>query len=520
MLSVLYQFLENSPESVTMVLNGKYYYVNQSASELLGYHAPDEVLGKEPSDFIASSDKAWVMGILNGLANGETHPLRYEFKMRRVDETEVEVETYLKIIYVGENLATLAFTRDISQRKMYERRFEALHNISRDLGNAKSLQEIMEITLNTISGLLGFRWCGIGFVEGDGLRYNLHIGDKSYGEGSFQLNSPSVTLRAIKTGQAQLVKDTRLDPDYQHTPNSPSKEMLSELTVPIIIDGVAEGIINIEDEEINSFNENDQKLIQTLAYHVASAIINVRSRENIRRNLEELERSNRDLDEYTYVVSHDLKAPLRTIKSFSTFLSEDYGHLLDDPGKDYLLRIASAATNMDHLIEDLLLLSRVGRKFTENEEVDLNEVLEEIKSDQAAMLAERNCRVIVGELPSIRIQRIWVKQIFANLVNNGSKFNESQSPTVEVSCVNEADRYVFAVKDNGIGIDEKYHSKLFKIFERLDAGGRFEGTGAGLAISKKIAEYFGGEIWVESKPSVGTTFFFSVPQKAGGVKED
>jgi PAS domain S-box-containing protein len=520
LLSVLYQFLENSPESVTMVLNGKYYYVNQSASELLGYHAPDEVLGREPSDFIASSDKAWVMGILNGLANGETHPLRYEFKMKRVDETEVEVETYLKIIYVGENLATLAFTRDISQRRMYERRFEALHNISRDLGNAKSLQEVMRITLTTISGLLGFHWSGIGFIEDDVLRYYLRTGDDRYGGGLLLLNRPSITLRAIKAGRAQLVKDTRLDPDYFKPPNGPPIQMLSELSVPIIIDGVVEGIINIEDEEINSFNENDQKLIQTLAYHVASAIINIRSRENIKRNLEELERSNRDLDEYTYVVSHDLKAPLRTIKSFSTFLSEDYGHLLDDPGKDYLLRIASAATNMDHLIEDLLLLSRVGRKFTENEEVNLNEVLEEIKSDQSAILAERNCRVIVGELPSIRIQRIWAKQIFANLVNNGLKFNESQSPTVEVSCINEADRYVFAVKDNGIGIDEKYHSKLFKIFERLDAGGKFEGTGAGLSISKKIAEYFGGEIWVESKPSVGSTFFFSVPRKAGGVKED
>jgi signal transduction histidine kinase len=175
---------------------------------------------------------------------------------------------------------------------------------------------------------------------------------------------------------------------------------------------------------------------------------------------------------------------------------------------------------MEHFIEDLLLLSRVGRKFTENEEVNLNEVLEEIKSDQAAMLEERNCRVIVGKLPSLRIQRIWAKQIFSNLVNNGLKFNESQSPTVEVSCINEADRYVFAVKDNGIGIDEKYNSKLFKIFERLNAGGKFEGTGAGLAISKKIAEYFGGEIWVESKPGVGSTFFFSVPRKAGEVKED
>jgi PAS domain S-box-containing protein len=520
LLSILYQFLENSPESVTMILNGKYYYVNQSASELLGYSAPDQVLGREPAEFIAPSDKTWVMDIINGLAKGETHPLRYDFKLKKVDETEVEVETYLKIIYVGENLATLAFTRDISQRKMYERRLEALHNISRDLGDAKSIQEIMEITLNTISGLLGFRWCGIGFVEGDVLHYDLHMGDKNYGGVLFHLNSPSITLRAIKTGQSQLVKDTRLDPDYNRTPKGPSKAMLSELTVPITIDGIVEGIINLESEDLNAFKENDQKLIETLANHVSSAIINIRSRENIKRNLEELERSNRDLDDYTYVVSHDLKAPLRTIKSFSTFLSEDYGHLLDDPGKDYLHRIASAAINMEHFIEDLLLLSRVGRKFTENEDVNLNEILEEIKSDQSAVLTERNCRVIVGKLPSLNIQRIWAKQILANLVNNGLKFNESQSPTVEVSCITEADRYVFAVKDNGIGIDEKYHSKLFKIFERLNVGGKFEGTGAGLAISKKIAEYFGGEIWVESKLGVGSTFFFSVPRKVSSVKED
>jgi PAS domain S-box-containing protein len=519
LLSVLYQFLENSPESVTMVLNGRYYYVNQSASELLGYSAPDEVLGKEPAEFIANSDKSRVMGIINGLAKGETHPLRYEFKLKRVDDTELEVETYLKLIHVGENLATLAFTRDISQRKIYERRLEALHNISRELVDAKSLQDVIDITLYTITCMLGFHWGLIGFVEEDSLKYSLQVRSEKYGIKSIPLTGPGITVRTIKTGKTQVVGDTRLDPDYLVDPHY-GRAMLSELAVPIIIDGVVEGVVSLESEALNAFSENDLKLMETLAYHVSSAINGIRSRKQIKIHLEELERSNRDLDDYTYVVSHDLKAPLRTIKSFTTFLSEDYGQLLDDPGKDYLRRIDSAANNMDHLIEDLLLLSRVGRKFTENEEVNLNEVLEEIKSDQSAIIAEKNCKVIVGKLPSLRIQRIWAKQIFANLVNNGLKFNESKSPTVEVSCIVEADRYVFAVKDNGIGVDERYHTKLFKIFERLDAGGKFEGTGAGLAISKKIAEYFRGEIWVESKLGVGSTFFFSVPRKSSGVEED
>jgi light-regulated signal transduction histidine kinase (bacteriophytochrome) len=257
----------------------------------------------------------------------------------------------------------------------------------------------------------------------------------------------------------------------------------------------------------------DQKLLETLVMHVSTTIINLRSQEKIKRNIEELERSNRDLDDYTYVVSHDLKAPLRTIKSFSSFLLEDLGDRLDETEKDYLNRIDAAATNMDRLIEDLLLLSRVGRKFTNVEPVDLNVLLEEIRNDQVAVIDEKKAELIVDDLPTIEVQRIWMKQLFANLVNNGLKFNKSPSPKVVVSSVTDDENYLFSVKDNGIGIDSKYHSQIFKIFERLNSTEEYKGTGAGLAISKKIVEYFGGKIWLESEPGVGSVFYFTIPKK-------
>ncbi len=226
-----------------------------------------------------------------------------------------------------------------------------------------------------------------------------------------------------------------------------------------------------------------------------------------------LEQSNAELENYTYVVSHDLKAPLRAIRSFSSFLLEDYGAKIDDTGQDYLNRIVKAAESMNALIDDLLLLSRVGRKFTKVEEVDLNGLLEEIVSDLRPMTEKCSSEVVVTELPTISIQRTWIKQLFMNLVDNGLKFNKSKTPRVEVKCSVRAKDYLFRVHDNGIGIKQQYHRRIFNLFERLNSKEEYEGTGAGLAICKKVVENFGGRIWVESVPGKGSTFFFTIPRK-------
>jgi PAS domain S-box-containing protein len=223
-----------------------------------------------------------------------------------------------------------------------------------------------------------------------------------------------------------------------------------------------------------------------------------------------LGQSNVDLENYTYVVSHDLKAPLRAIRSFSAFILEDYNEKLDETGKDYFQRIIDASTRMDALIENLLLLSRVGRKFMEVETVDLNQLLEEIATDLEPTLKKNNGKIVFHNLPKVTIPRTWMKQIFMNLIDNGLKFNKSKTPTVEVTCEDRDTELLFKVSDNGIGVEEKYFDRLFTLFERLHTQEEYPGTGAGLAICKKIVQQFGGRIWIESQVGKGSTFFFTL----------
>jgi len=250
----------------------------------------------------------------------------------------------------------------------------------------------------------------------------------------------------------------------------------------------------------------------------------INAEEELKKHMKELERANRDLEDFTSTVSHDLKMPLRAIQAFNQLLIEDYAGTLDETGRDYLNKVKEAVERMAALIEDLLKLSRVGRKFTEVEKIDLNEVVEEIKSDLSARIEERGGEVVViGKLPTISTQRIWMKELFMNLIDNGLKFNKSKKPRVEVSCeeitavikfireISTGD-WLFKVKDNGIGIDEKDQGRIFNLFERLHSQSEYEGTGAGLAICKKIVNELGGTIHVESKPGEGSTFFFVIPR--------
>lgn len=507
------QLLEKSPESVTIIANGKYVYANESASKLHGLNEPEELIGQEVTKFLSASDLDRVKNIMMGRAKGEEYPLRYEFKLLRPDGSEIIAETQVTLIDFRGSVASLSFTWDITEKKRVEEqtrsRLEALHRHATHLIKMSTIQSAAEYSFEIIEKLMGFNNGAIGLVEGDYLNF---IYAKTFPADQLPpmpLSGKGITIRAIKTGESQLIKDTRLDPEFVKG----FGVSLSELGVPIKIGDKVVGVINLEDTKPNTFTEEDEKTLEIIAEHLALAIINIQSQEIIKLHVEELERSNRDLDEYTYVVSHDLKAPLRTIKSFSTFLMEDYGIKLDETGNDYLKRVNNAATNMERLIEDLLLLSRVGRKFVDLEEVNLNELLDEIKRDQVGTFHEKGASLIIGKLPKLALQRIWAKQLFANLINNGLKFNKSQSPTVEVSCTEDQKKYTFIVKDNGIGIDEKQIPNLFKLFVRLHTSEEFEGTGAGLAISKKVVENFGGSVWVESKVGVGSTFFFTIPKR-------
>lgn len=229
---------------------------------------------------------------------------------------------------------------------------------------------------------------------------------------------------------------------------------------------------------------------------------------------EALARSNKELDDFTYIVSHDLKEPLRGMNAFTKFLMEDYQERLDEQGTEYLKSMSDSATRMTHLIEDLLNLSRIARIKNPYELVDFNKLLEEVKKNLEYSLTEKRGELkITGTLPIVECDRVRIAEVFSNLISNAIKYtSKERSPLIEIGYKDKGSFYEFYVKDNGIGIEKQYYDKIFQIFQRLHGRDEYEGTGAGLTIVKKIVEMHGGKIWVESEVGKGSVFYFTLPK--------
>ncbi|MCB1221159.1 MAG: PAS domain S-box protein [Planctomycetales bacterium] len=234
---------------------------------------------------------------------------------------------------------------------------------------------------------------------------------------------------------------------------------------------------------------------------------------SLKQAYEDLEVSNRELDEFAYIASHDLKEPLRGISNYAQFLLEDYNDRLDEPGREMLRTLPRLTGNLDKLLSELLEYSRVGRVDLAREQVDLQEVLSEVLDSLHVVLRERGTRVSIPRpLPVAFCDRSRVSEVFRNLVSNAMKYNDKQDPWIEVGFVEDAELGipVFYVEDNGIGIEEEFHEKIWVIFKRLHGKQKYGGgTGVGLSIVKKIIERHDGVIWIESQPGIGTRFNFT-----------
>lgn len=231
-----------------------------------------------------------------------------------------------------------------------------------------------------------------------------------------------------------------------------------------------------------------------------------------------LEDKVREMDDFMHVVSHDLKEPLRGIEAFAGFLLEDYGDRLDEQGKRYLGFLKQSAVRMKDLIHDLLTLASLSRKEPSRQSVELREVVARMERDLAYAIGSRHAEIrVAGSLPVVTGDPTQLGELFKNLVSNAIKFNVSDHPVVTISSADENGMVRVAVADNGIGIDPRYHERIFDLFERLHPQEEFDGTGAGLAICRKIVEGYGGRIWVESAPGHGSTFVLTLPRAEKGV---
>jgi PAS domain S-box-containing protein len=236
----------------------------------------------------------------------------------------------------------------------------------------------------------------------------------------------------------------------------------------------------------------------------------------------QLRRINQELEEFTYVVSHDLKEPLRTLEAFSGFLAADYGRQLAGEGREYITHLTEASSRLGALIDDLLTLSRAGRVIGTPRRLNWDVLLGTVHADLQQLMHRRPGTVVrvEGPLPAAQGDPERITQLLANLVSNALKYNESAVPEVVIGAVangDEAQATLF-VRDNGMGIDPRYHEQIFRIFRRLHGRDQYEGTGAGLAICKKIVEAHAGRLWVESAVGHGSTFYFTLPLLVRGQR--
>jgi PAS domain S-box-containing protein len=240
--------------------------------------------------------------------------------------------------------------------------------------------------------------------------------------------------------------------------------------------------------------------------------LNSELEEKVTKRTEQLKKSNEDLEAFSYSVSHDLRAPLRAVIGYTSILEEDYSSKLDNEAKRITGVIKSNTIKMGNLIDDLLSFSRMGRNELLKTDVASNKIVDEIIND----FYKKNYNEIewvIHPLPCVMADRNMLKQVWINLILNAVKYSKKNDvPKIEIGAMEEAGQLIFYVKDNGVGFDEKYKSKLFKVFQRLHSAEDFEGSGVGLAIVEKIIHKHEGNVWATSGLNKGATFYFSIPK--------
>lgn len=231
--------------------------------------------------------------------------------------------------------------------------------------------------------------------------------------------------------------------------------------------------------------------------------------------IEKVRKINRELNDFAYIVSHDLKAPLRGIKMISQWISDDYADKLDDDGKEKLGMLSEQVDRMHNLIEGVLKYSRVGHSGDQHERINLNDLMPQIIS--MVSKPDHIDITIDDKLPVIECEQTQITQVFQNLLSNAIKYNDKQHGQIRISCVEDGNKWKFSVADNGQGIEEKSYEKIFQIFYTVGTKDEYESTGIGLTLVKKIVENYGGTVWVNSKLGEGSTFFFTFPKHKSKV---
>lgn len=426
------------------------------------------------------------------------------------------VHVNASIIYKnGVPIAMQGIVRDITLDREKSLIIEMINEVATSILGKVDIYEIAWEITGSISGYLGTNDCVI-YILDDKKKvleqiaaYGQKINAKNEIENKITIPlGEGIVGTVALTGISEIINDTSCDKRYILD----DQQRLSEITVPIIYDGKVIGIIDSEHASKNYFNQKQLETLQSIASIVSMQLysaINLREKQKIElRNrllLEKLERSNDELQEYAHIVSHDLKSPLRSIDALVSWIREDNQGKLDDITNKNFDLIESTLEKMENLIASVLEYSSIGYDF-DDREINLNNLLNEI--EQIMLIPDHITLKILKELPIVMADNVQMQQLFQNLISNAIKYNDKENGLIEIDVKEYDEKFEFSVKDNGAGIDSKYHDKIFKIFHTLN--NNKEATGVGLSIVKKIVSHYEGELWLESEKGMGTTFYFTL----------
>lgn len=521
---------------------GTFRYVSPSASRVLGYQ-PSELVGKTPFSYIHPDDLNLVQQELLSVLQETNIGIPTVFRFRHADGSW----TFLEALGTNQSdhpgIKGIVLTaRDITERHqtqtLLQKRLEIIEFISRlsseliqiditEIDDAihKALKFVAQFTgvergyVFLLSEdrrriVLTHEWCAEDVIAHKGVLEYVDVADL-----------PDF-IATLERGEIVETQAADIPPTPENKPMLDILEMLSIksfINLPMLVRGQLIGYIGFDatrepvkwpEEVVNAFQLTGQMIANVLARKQAEEQVRELTgslEQRVAERTAELQSVNKELREFAYIVSHDLKAPLRGVNQLAQWLAEDYGQAFDEEGKERLNLLMGRVRRMDNLIEGILHYSRIGRLKEKAECIDLAELVEDAVQ---ALSPPSHIKITVEpELPTLEGDRTRLGQIFLNLLSNAIKFMDKPAGVVQVGCRDDEKAWQFWVKDNGPGIDPKYHEKIFQIFQTLTPRDQRENTGIGLTLVKKIVESYGGKIWLESQVGKGTIFFFSLPKR-------
>lgn len=481
--------IENTYDAITLTdKNGRPVYQSPSAERMTGWTL-EERQAQNGLGLIHPEDREQLKEVFEQVYQNPGTPFDVSFRIVKKDGEHIWAEgTATNLLHEPAVGAIVSNYRDVTERrKAHEQSalLSAIVNSTDDAIFSKSLEGTITSWNQGAEHIFGY-----GAQEIVGKSVNILIPEAL-------LDEEEIMMRRLAKGESFKHFETiRIRKNgstmYASLTVSPLRDASGEVvSASIVLRDVSDRVKAREEiEQLNATLE--QKVIERTA---------------------QLEAVNKELESFSYSVSHDLRAPLRAIDGYARIIEEDYFKLFDDEGKRLFSVIQYNAKKMGSLIDDLLSFSRLGRKDLNKMKVNMNELVEGAILELEKSV-KHNARIKLGELGTAAVDYGLISQVMVNLISNAIKYSsKNPQPQISINADRRVNEVIYSVADNGVGFDMKYAGKLFGVFQRLHSEADFEGTGVGLAIVQRIINKHGGRVWAEAKPNAGATFYFSLPLK-------